>query len=172
MCLPCLQTLGVFAWRATVCCKHRLACKNICWRVIHCEATGEAGRGECLFRKQLVEARKGVWWKGLCVYHLDENKVYHTGFQTMGLLQPQSKSLRSFYWFLYVFSQTHCVLAFNTYQYVYIHTYIHTYQYVYICSQTYKPLTLWHKTGKSLKDFKIVCPMFRVWKRKINFSCA
>ena len=58
MCLPCLQTLGVFAQRAKVCYKHGLACKSIFYWVIHCKATREGGRGECLFRKQLVEARK------------------------------------------------------------------------------------------------------------------
>lgn len=83
------------AWRAKVCSKHRLACKNICRRVIHCKDTGEGGRGECLSRKQLVEARKGC----LCICQLDENKSYHTGFQIIGLLQTQSNQWEPSYCF-------------------------------------------------------------------------
>lgn len=29
----------------------------------------------------------------LCIYHLAENKFYHTGFHIMGFLQTQSKSM-------------------------------------------------------------------------------
>lgn len=92
-----------------MCSKHRLACKNICKGVIHCKATGEGGKGECLSRKQLVEAGKDC----LCIYHLDEDKIYHIGFQITDLLQTQSKSMRSLLLFLYVYSQPHCVLAFK-----------------------------------------------------------
>lgn len=109
---PCLNSHGVL---------QTSICDNF-----HCKATGKGERGEYLFGKQLVGSREG--YMGIC--HLDKNKIYRIGSHITGLLQTQPKSMKSLPLI------TACLQS-NP-----LHVSFQVYPFVYICSHTYKPVTL------------------------------
>lgn len=108
--LPRKQTLGIFAWRAKVCCKHRFACKNICQNVIQCKATGKGGRGN-------VSSESSCWRlgkEGLPVYRPSwwEQDLPHW-FSDYGSCRDSVIINKKLPIDFSVFSQAHCILPFK-----------------------------------------------------------